>query len=165
MRLQLIVIPVMVALVLAGCSYSLPSPLQGQVDDIVQQTAGVQQVASQIKSGNADSAAKGNVERRYGELVRAHDVWREQVERVINNEINNFESDERYNNAVDKLTTASNEFVKAADAARMSDAPTTVPDWPAEARDLIVRAYNERKHKQAAVAIAEMLRMKPWAEL
>ena len=116
---------------------------------MVQQTAGVHQVVRDIKTkadaGEVSSTDLGNVQRRYNELVRTHDAWRDQVEHVINNEIDNFESVEQYQNAVSKLENASQEFAKAADAALGGSTHTTVPDWPDEARGLIVNAYNERK--------------------
>jgi succinate dehydrogenase/fumarate reductase flavoprotein subunit len=160
----------LVALVfLAGCSYSLPSPLQTSVDDLVQQTAGVQQVVRSIKAkaeaGEVNSNDLDNVQRRYNELVRTHDAWRSQVQHVINNEIDYFENDEQYKNAVLKLQNASDEFAKAADAALGGSTHTTVPDWPAEARSLIVNAYNDRKHKKAAVLIHDQLRIARWDEI
>lgn len=154
---------------LAGCSYNLPSPLQMSVDDLVQQTAGVHQVVRSIKAkadaGEVSSGDLDNAQRRYHELVRTHDAWRGQVQRVINNEIDNFEDDEQYNNAVQKLQNASMEFAGAADAALGGSTHTSVPDWPDEARSLIVNAYNERKHKKAAVLIHDQIRIARWDEI
>jgi len=66
---------------------------------------------------------------------------------------------------VAKLETASNEFEKAADAALGAGSVTDVPDWPTEAREMIVRAYNERKMKEAARLIREQLQIARWDEI
>ena len=167
--LNRIVVMLFAVSLIAGCSYTLPSPLQTRVDDVVVQTDGIHEVVRSIKvEAEADRVGSEdlrNAERRYHELVRTYDVWRDHVKRVINNEINHFENDEKYKNAVQNLQTASQEFAEAADAALGGNTHTTVPDWPDEARELIVQALNDRKHKKAAVAIDEQIRIARWDEI
>jgi hypothetical protein len=152
-----------------GCSYTLPTPLQQEVDTMVGQADGVYGVVRAVKQqsgdGKVDKAALDNVKKKYDELAGAHDDWRAQVQRVITTQIDNYEVEDRYANSVTKLVNAANEFEKAADGALGGSAPADVPDWSVESRELMTRAYNERKNKQAAEAIFAALKMKRWNEI
>jgi len=168
MSKKLVLVCLFITVLVFGCGYSLPPPLQDQVDTLVKQTEGVYNVVKMVKSGAEDGsvsdASLNNVRKTYNELVDAHDDWRAEVKNVISKEMDNFENDGEYVNAVRKLDNASTAFEKAADAA-LSDTPTEVPDWMVESTELIDLAYNERKLKRAADLIYEDLRMLPWDEV
>jgi hypothetical protein len=151
--------------VAAGCGYSLPMPLQQEVDTMVQQVEGVYGVVRTVKKGGVDAAAADNVRKRYDELVGAHDDWLANVQRVIATQIDHYEVEDTYSNSVTKLANAADAFEKAADAALGSESPANVPDWSVESRELMTRAYNERKNKNAAEAIYAQLKMKRWDEI
>ena len=155
---------------LSGCSYSLPANLQSEVDSLNKQTEGVYATVRTIKKmggdGKIDGAALGNVKRSYGDLVTAYENWRVELQRVIKVEIDNYEADAKYENAVRKLNTASDEFKQSADAVLGDGAtPTMVPDWPVEAKELIVMTQNERKYKKASNAIHEQMGLQTWDEI
>lgn len=151
--------------VAVGCGYSLPMPLQQEVDTMVQQGEGVYGVVRAVKKGDVDDAAADNVRKTYDELVSAHDDWLGNVQRVITTQIDNYEVEDKYSNSVTKLANAADAFEKAADAALGGASPANVPDWSVESRELMTRAYNERKSKQAAEAILAQLKMKRWDEI
>ena len=153
-----------------GCSYSLPADLQSEVDELNRQNEGLYATVRSIdkmgKDGTINASAVSDVKRTYGDLVIAYDNWRTEWQRVIKVEINNFEADDKYENAVRKLKTASAAFQTAADAVRGEGAaPTVVPDWPDEARDLLVMTQHERKYKKAANAIQAQTALMGWDEI
>ncbi len=152
-----------------GCGYSLPTPLQQEVDTMLLQADGVYGIVHQIKQqasdGKIDGTALSNVQKKYDELLGAHDDWRAQVKRVITTQIDNYEVEDKYANSVTKLVNAATEFEKAADGALGGSSPADVPDWSDESRELMTRAYNDRKSKQAAEAIYAQLKMKRWNEV
>jgi PBP1b-binding outer membrane lipoprotein LpoB len=157
----------LLALAVAGCSYSLPAPVQRQVDSISAQADNVYKAVRAAraaeKDGKIDDTTLRNVRSKYNELVRAHDDWRDEVRNVISKEMENFENDDQYRNKVRQLENASAEFEKAADAALGT--PSDVPDWSVETRELIELAYSERKLKQAADIVYDDLRMSRWDEI
>jgi hypothetical protein len=167
-RSEAIWLAVMVVFI-SGCGYSLPTPLQQEVDTMTQQAEGLYQVVANIKSqageGKIEDATLETVSKRYNELVGAHDDWRAQVKRAISVEIDNFENEDKYLNSVVKLANASNAFEEAADAALGGSMRAEVPDWAVESTELVTRAYNERKKDRAADIIYEQLRMKRWDEI
>ena len=167
-RIDAITVLLLAGLV-AGCSYSLPPMLQDQVDTLNGQTANVYAVVSSVKrqasEEKVDDEALDNVRTKYNELNGAYSKWLDQVERVITTQIENFQQDDKYGNAVAKLETASNEFEKAADAATGGSIPTDVPDWAVESIELVTMAYNERKMKKASGAIYDQMQMKTWDEI
>lgn len=154
----------------AGCGYSLPLPIQTEVDAINKQTESVYATVRTIKKmgndGKISATDLGNVKRAYGDLATAYENWRVELKRVIKVEIDNYEADDKYENSVRKLDTASDAFKKAADAVRGEGAtPTVVPDWPVEAKELIVMTQNERKFKKAANAIHDQMTLLTWDEV
>jgi len=168
MKAANVIVRVLLLVVVAGCGYALPPPLQDHVNTLTGQTEGVYGIVRTIKAGAeegaVDDATLKTVRRRYDELVSAHDDWRDEVKDVISTEMENFEKDDEYQNSVRKLENASAEFEKAADAA-LGGTPADVPDWSVETRELIDLAYNERKLRRAADLIYEDLRMLRWDEI
>ena len=168
MKKRAVIAGLAMAFVVAGCGYSLPPPLQDQVNTLTKQADGLYNAVKMVKRGAADGSvsqsALANVQKTYNELVDAHDDWRDEVQNVIAKEMDNFENDAAYVNSVRKLENASTAFEKAANAA-MKDSPTEVPDWMVESTELIELAYNERKLKRAADLIHEDLRMLRWDEI
>lgn len=168
MKAANIVIRVLLVVLVAGCGYALPPPLQQQVDTLTGQADGVYRVVRAVKAGaeggTVDETTLNTVRKRYDELVDAHDDWRDEVKNVISKEMDDFEKDGEYQNSVRKLENASSEFEKAADAA-LGGPPSDVPDWSVETKELINLAYNERKLKRAADLIYNDLRMLRWDEI
>jgi hypothetical protein len=168
MRTASVVVRILLVVVVAGCGYALPPPLQQQVDTLTGQAEGVYSIVRTVKAGAEDGtlgdATLNTVRKKYDELVGAHDDWRAEVKDVISKEMQNFEKDDEYQNSVRKLENASAELEKAADAAA-GGTPADVPDWSVETRELINLAYNERKLKRAADLIYEDLRMMRWDEI
>ena len=170
MKAQNMIVVLLAALVVGGCSYSLPLPIQTEVDSINKQTESVYGTVRTIKKMNSDGKVDAtdfsNVQRSYGDLVTAYENWRADFQRVIKVEIDNFEADDKYENVVRKLDIASDAFKQAADAVRGEGAtPSTVPDWPVESKELLVMTQNERKYKKAANAIHEQMGLKTWDEI
>ena len=167
MNIRSVVICVLLGALIAGCSYSLPAPLQRQVEHLSAEADGVYKVVRTTKAKHADGTVDEDnfdiVRNQYNALVRAHDDWCDEVRNVISKEMQNFENDDQYRNKVEQLENASAEFEKAADAAL--DTPSDVPDWVVESRELIELAYSERKLKQAADVIYDDLRMLRWDEI
>ena len=167
MRNWTVVCGILLVTFIAGCGYSLPLPLQQQVDVMGAQMNDLYGVVTAIKAGvktdEVDASAADMAEKRYGELVQAHNDWRAQVKKVITTEMQNFANNDDYKNAVTKLDNASKGFEDATEAAM--GVPAEVPDWADEAKKLIDLAYNERKLKRAADIIFKELTMKSWDDI
>lgn len=167
MRKWKIVSQIALVILIAGCGYSLPPPLEQQVETMNAQMNDlygvVTAVKAGVKAGEVDAGAAQMAEKRYGELVQAHNDWRGQVKKVITTEMQNFASDDDYQNAVTKLNTAAKGFEDATQAAL--GIPAEVPDWADEAKKLIDLAYNERKLKRAGDIIYKDLEMMPWKDI
>jgi len=159
---------IVAAALLAGCSYSLPPTLQTNVDEVNQENQDLYNTVSAVKKkandGGIDGTALNSVERSYTSLAGAYDDWRTQLQRIINNDINNYDADEQYQNAITRLNTTRGDFKMTVDGA-LGTTMTLVPDWPDEAEEIILLAQNERKMKKAAAAIYEGIALKPWAEI
>ena len=159
---------IVAAALLAGCSYSLPPTLQTNVDEVNQENQGLYDTVSAVKKksndGGIDGTTLNSVERSYTSMAGAYDDWRTQLQRIINNEINNYDADDQYQNAITRLNTTRDDFKMTVDGA-LGTTMTLVPDWPDEAEEIILLAQNERKMKKAATAIYEGIALKPWAEI
>jgi len=146
----------------------VPQTLQHNIDEVVTENEDLYNTVSMIKKRANDGAIDGtklkSVERSYNAMGKAYDDWRTQLQRIINNDIDNYDADVPYQNTVTRLNIQRDDFKLMANSA-LGVKTTLVPAWPDEAIAIITFAHKEGNMKEAADAVHDELALKPWAEI